>query len=141
MAIQFYPQPGTILICDFAGFVEPEMVKRRPVIVIGPRLRNRGNLVNIVPLSTARPGEMCPYHYKLHTVPPLPAPYDEAYHWVKADMVYTVGFQRLFVPQRGKDEATGKRQYEIRVLEKPELDAVLACVLHGLGLERLTQHI
>ena len=67
MAIQFYPQPGTILICDFAGFVEPEMVKRRPVIVIGPRLRNRGNLVNIVPLSTARPGEMCPYHYKLHT--------------------------------------------------------------------------
>lgn len=28
MAIQFHPDPGTVLICDFTGFREPEMVKR-----------------------------------------------------------------------------------------------------------------
>lgn len=140
MAIQFYPQPGAVLICDFNGFVEPEMIKRRPVVVIGPRLRNRGNLVNIVPLSTVHPGDVAEHHHKLVIDPPLPAPYNEPFHWVKADMVYTVGFQRLFVPSLGKD-GNGKRLYDQRVLEKKQLDAILACVLYGIGLGRLTPHL
>ena len=83
---------------------------------------------------------MCEYHCRLDFDPLLPAPYNEPQMWVKADMVYTVAFQRLFVPQLGKD-ATGKRQYDLRVIEKPQLDMVLACVLHGIGLGRLTDHL
>ena len=137
MAIQFHPQPGTVLICDFDGLKEPEIIKRRPVVVLGPRLRNRGNLVTVVPFSTQRPADVCEFHFKLAIDPVLPAPYHEPFHWVKADMIYTVGFHRLFVPQLGKD-ARGNRQYDLRVLEKSELDAIMSCVLHGLGLGRLT---
>lgn len=96
--------------------------------------------MSIVPLSTTRPGDVCDYHCRLNFDPLLPAPYNEPQMWVKADMVYTVAFQRLFVPQLGKD-AAGKRQYDLRVLEKPQLDQVLACVLHGIGLGRLTNHL
>jgi hypothetical protein len=33
MAIQYAPRNGTILLCDFTG-IEPEMVKRRPVVMV-----------------------------------------------------------------------------------------------------------
>jgi uncharacterized protein YifN (PemK superfamily) len=141
MAIQFHPQPGTILICDFQGMQEPEMVKRRPVVVISPRLRNRGNLVSVVPLSSTRPDDSYPYHHQLRFEPPLPAPYDDPTCWVKGDMVYTVAFYRLFVPQLGKDPKTGKRQSDIRVLTDGELTSVMSCVLNGIGLGHLTDHL
>lgn len=140
MAINFHPQPGTILICDFDGFIAPEMVKRRPVVVISPRLRNRGNLIAVVPISTTRPDDNYPYHYKLRFEPPLPAPYDKPETWVKADMVYTLGFHRFYVPQLGKD-ASGKRQYDQRVVNEKDLGGIMACVLHGLGLGNLTDHM
>lgn len=140
MAIQFHPQRGTILICDFDGMREPEMVKRRPVVVISPRLRNRGNLVAIVPLSTTHPGDTFPYHFRLCIDPPLPAPYDDPYCWVKGDMVYTVGFHRLFLPQLGKD-ASGKRQTDMRVLGDGDMASIMSCVLNGIGLEHLTDHL
>jgi hypothetical protein len=41
----------------------------------------------------------------------LPAPYDADYHWVKADMVYTLSFNRLFLLCTGKD-LTGTREYD-----------------------------
>jgi len=41
MSIKFNPEQGLIVICDFKGFVPPEMVKRRPAVVISPRLRQR----------------------------------------------------------------------------------------------------
>lgn len=38
MALRFHPKPGTILMCDFdTGFQVPEMVKKRPVIVLSPK--------------------------------------------------------------------------------------------------------
>jgi mRNA interferase MazF len=47
---------GQILICDFSsGFVEPEMVKVRPVVVISPKPRKSiHSLCTVVPLSTTR---------------------------------------------------------------------------------------
>lgn len=95
MSITFHPEQGTIVICDFTGFVVPEMVKRRPAVVISPRLRTRTGLCTVVPLSTTPPAPIAPYHCKLHVTPTLPKPYDAPYHWVKADMVYTVSFARL----------------------------------------------
>ena len=52
MPLRFHPRVGSILICDYStGFVAPEMVKRRRVVVIS-RLRQRADLYTVVPLST-----------------------------------------------------------------------------------------
>jgi mRNA interferase MazF len=54
MGIQFAVAPGIILLCDYSrgGFQAPEMVKRRPAIVISPRLRHRDGLCTVVPVSS-----------------------------------------------------------------------------------------
>ena len=134
MAIQFHPEQGTILVCDFKGFVQPEMIKRRPVVVLSPRLRKRDGLCTVVPLSTTPPKEVAPYHFKLHVTPVLPEPYNADFHWVKADMVYTVSFDRLHLPFNGKDPE-GKRRYDVRVIDKADLLKIQQCLLHGLGLQ------
>lgn len=141
MAIQFHPEQGTILVCDFSGFQAPEMLKRRPVVVISPRLRNRTGLCTIVPLSTTEPNKIEAYHYRLHTTPSLPAPYVSPVHWVKADMVYTVSFNRLFLMTHGVKDATGKRVYDQRVIDKADLLKIQAAVLHGIGLTPLTAYL
>src|SRR3546814_14006270 len=42
MPIREHPVTGTILTCDFnVGFTQPEMIKRRPVVVISPKIANR----------------------------------------------------------------------------------------------------
>jgi len=55
-------------------------------------------------------------------------------------MVYTVSFDRLFLPFAGKDEH-GRREYDARVIDRADLRAIQACVLHGLGLSDLTGHL
>lgn len=137
MGIIIHPEPGTILVCDFRGMESPEMVKRRPVVVISPRLRRREGLCTVVPLSTTEPLQIAPYHFKLHTNPPLPKPYNSLFHWVKGDMLYTVSFRRLFLPHNGKD-SDGKRLYVVRIIEKSDLVKIHQCILHGLGMESLT---
>lgn len=140
MAIQFHPEQGTILVCDFNGFKAPEMIKRRPVVVVSPRLRKRTGLCTVVPLSTTPPVEMASFHCKLRIHPPLPDPYGEPVSWVKGDMVYTVSFDRLSLPFDGKD-AQGKRKYELRVLDRADLLKIQECVLHGIGLSSLTAYL
>ena len=140
MAISFHPEPGTILVCDFTGFRAPEMVKRRPVVVVSPRLRRRKGLCTVVPLSTSPPDPVEPYHYRLHTIPPLPDPYNSPSHWVKADMVYTVSFDRLFLMHSSKG-ADGKRIYDQRVIDKADLIKIKAALLHGIGLTSLTGYL
>src|ERR1700730_19288920 len=56
----FHPRKRTILICDFdrIGFVQPEMTKRRRVVV----LRTFGPIALIVPLSATVPRSIRPYH-------------------------------------------------------------------------------
>jgi mRNA interferase MazF len=142
MAIQFNPTQGTVLVCDFnTGFVEPEMVKRRPVVVVSPRLRTRERLCTVVPLSTTDPVVVAPYHYRICIDPPLPSPYDAKFHWVKADMIYTVSFGRLHCMFDGKDPASGKRNYDIRVIEREDLLKIQQCMLHAVGLSHLTSHL
>lgn len=140
MALQYHPEPGTIVVCNFRGFVAPEMVKKRPAIVISPRLRNRGNLCTIVPCSTSEPPRISSYHFKLYVDPPLPKPYDSSFQWIKADMICTVSFDRLNIPFKGKDRS-GKRIYDVRIIDKSELIKIQECVLHGIGLSRLTGYL
>lgn len=140
MGLDFHPQQGAIVICDFKGLQEPEMVKRRPVVVISPRFRRRGKLCTIVPLSTTPPSEIANYHYKLLLDPPLPPPNDKPFCWVKADMIYTVSFDRLMLPFEGKDNS-GKRIYDQRVLSDDDFRIIQKCLLHGVGLSKLTEHL
>ncbi|MDX8383863.1 MAG: type II toxin-antitoxin system PemK/MazF family toxin [Ghiorsea sp.] len=140
MALNYHPEQGTIVICDFKGFVQPEMVKRRPAVVVSPRLRSRGKLCVIVPLSTTPPSRVRPYHYKLHVDPVLPKPYSAKFHWVKADMVYTVSFDRLSLPFEGKDKS-GRRSYDVRVIDDADMLKIQEAMLHGLGLTKLTDYL
>lgn len=140
MAVHFHPEQGAILACDFRGFEAPEIVKRRPVVVISPRLRHRTGLCTVVPMSTTEPRQLEAYHYRLHTDPALPSPYDSPAHWVKADMVYTVSFDRLFLMFRGKDDQ-GVRVYDQRVIDQADLLKIQEAVLHGIGLTRLTDYL
>lgn len=140
MSLTLHPNPGTIVICDFTGFVEPEMVKRRPVVVISPRLRNRDDLCTVVPLSTTAPRRISPFHCVIDFSPLMPAPYNAPQMWVKGDMICSVAFARLSLPFAGKD-GNGKRIYDVRHVSDDDLKRVTVCVLNGMGLGTLTQHL
>ena len=133
MAIKFHPEQGSILVCDFKGLQEPEITKRRPVLVISPKLKNRGRLCTVVPFSTTPPRPVEAYHCRLLMDQRLPLPYDNEWQWVKADLVYTVAFDRLSLMQVGKD-AAGKRIYDQRVVPAEILQQVQHCLRCGLGL-------
>ena len=133
MTLSTHPVPGTILRVDLSqGFVPPEMVKRRPAIVLSPPIRGRQRLCTIVPLSTKVPTSIEPHHLKLTLNPPLPAPYDNPEMWVKGDMVLTVAFHRLRLLFAGHEQ--GQRVYDIRVLDAATMENVKNCVRAGIGL-------
>jgi mRNA interferase MazF len=95
MAITFHPRPGTVLICDFStGFRPPEMVKRRPLVVVSPRRRHHSGLCLVVPFSTVSPKPVEAFHYV------IPAGAYAFLHsqkdvWAKGDMLSCVAFHRL----------------------------------------------
>ena len=135
MALLFHPEPGTVLMCDFdkLGLKEPEMVKMRPAVVISPRLKRRDDLLTLVPLGTTAPTTVMPYQIRIEIVPRLPRPWDAQFVWVKADMIYTVRFDRLELIRTGRDH-TGKRQYITQNLSKDQIYEIHKCLLNGLGL-------
>lgn len=140
MGLQYYPKPGEILICDYGtDAVVPEMVKRRPVVVISPRLRRRPDLVTIVPLSTTGPEPVESHHCPITLNATLPPPFDNPIMWAKCDMIATVSLARL---DRFRQRiAGGKRQYLSGQLSPIQLVAVRKAVLCGLGLSSLTVHV
>jgi uncharacterized protein YifN (PemK superfamily) len=133
MSLITHPQSGTILRVDLSeGFRAPEMVKRRPAIVLSNKIPGRNLLCTIVPLSTAAPNPILPHHMQITLDPPLPDPYSNPTMWVKGDIVLTVGFHRLRLLFRGN--AVGQRIYDERVLDEATMTGVRACVRAGLGL-------
>jgi mRNA interferase MazF len=133
MSLQFHPAPGTILFCNYAGFRKPEMIKRRPVIIVSPRSRRAASgCVLVVPLSTTSPNPIQPYHCEVTLAPPLP---DRMVSrcWAKCDMINAVGFWRLELIKIGKD-ASGKRLYRTLVLDAEQVSRVRECVRRALNL-------
>jgi uncharacterized protein YifN (PemK superfamily) len=122
----FFPKRRMVLMCDFArgGFVPPEMVKRRRVVV----LRVFGRTALVVPLSATPPLVLKPYHaqieptwYNAVTVPV----------WAKADTLTHVALDRLDrVNVRG-------RNYTERLTEH-DFMRVLSAVSHATGTFALT---
>src|ERR1044072_1661132 len=92
MALSFHPKAGMVLACDFTGYVLPEIVKTRPVVVVLPNHLNPPGLFTIVPLSTTAPVPVCDYHYRLNGNP-IPGENKEV--WAKCDLVATVAGLRL----------------------------------------------
>ena len=135
MPIRYAVAPGTLLLCDYSlgGFVEPEMVKRRPAVVISPRLPHRDGLCAVVPLSTMEPDRKLDYIVEMVLDPPLPAPFDLRRMWAKCDMVATVGFGRLDLFRDGRGPE-GKRKYLTRRVSPEVLDDLRAAVRRGLGI-------
>ena len=116
------------------------MVKARPVIVVSPRLKRRHGLLTIVPLSTLEPDPCMDYHCRIEMLEPLPEPFSRSVMWAKADMVYNVGFHRLDLLRTARDR-TGKRKYLTPKLPKEPMVQIQKCVLIGLGLPQLTNHL
>lgn len=136
MPIQFDVRPGTVLLCDYGlgGFRAPEMVKRRPAIVISPRLRHRDGLCAVVPLSGSSPERDLPYIVRIELPEPLPEPFEQTVWWVKCDMVATVGFSRLdqFRAPGGR-QPDGKRRYIQPKTPLADFARVRDGILAGLG--------
>jgi mRNA interferase MazF len=139
MAIRYPVGPGTILLCDYSlgGFRPPEMIKRRPAIVLSPRLAFRDNLCSVVPLSGSAPARQVEYVVRLALPKPLPAPFEQDVWWAKCDMIATVSFERLDLFRTGRDQS-GKRKYIHPVLMAEDMARVRQGVLAGLGLKDLT---
>jgi len=136
MPIKHFPRVGQILICDFSpSFKEPEMVKRRPVLVVADAFKGRGRVLTVVGLSTTAPHTVMPFHMRLPraSLPALPAFQQSEATWVKGDMIYTVGFHRLDAIRLGTRGPHGKREYFKQRLSKECMREVYACILHGLN--------
>lgn len=134
MSLPFYPAQGAILICDFRGFVDPEMVKRRPVVVVSPKRKNGPRLCTVLPLSTTPPRPVENFHFKIQLDPPLPEPYEEEECWVKCDMIYQVSFDRLKLPTTGVKDESGKRIYDQRIVSAEDLKRMQDGIALALGL-------
>lgn len=126
MALTFYPKAGCVLMCDFDGYVEPEIIKVRPVVIVTTDHLKRGPLFGVVPLSSTAPDHVEPYHYKL-AKDPIPNSKAEAC-WAKCDMVATVRLDRL---DRFR---VGHRAYKTSGISKEELEAIRQCLKYVFGI-------
>jgi len=142
MGIQFHPGQGVVVICDYSsGFIVPEMVKRRPAIVICPSIKGRARLCTVVPLSTTPPDPVMDFHAEIKLPFALPPPFHESdTQWVKGDMVNAVSYDRLELLRLGKDKS-GKRRYLTMPIGDDLLRIVQQCVLHSVGLSKLTKGV
>jgi uncharacterized protein YifN (PemK superfamily) len=131
MPLPFQPKPRTVLICDFSGYIQPEIVKRRPVVVIKAHKTN-SRLVVVVPLSTSRPIPMEEHHYLLLRNPLPNSVATEV--WAKCDLIAVVSTVRLDMVRSGKRRADGKREYLRIQIGPDQLDAIRRRVVAALGL-------
>jgi len=133
MPLTFHPHPGMVLICDFnTGFKAPEMIKRRPVVVILPQPRRSNQLCTIVPLSTTAPNPVEPFHHRMDPRS-LPGKLARKETWAKCDMLATVSLERLDRVMVGK-ESSGKRIYVADPVTADDLEAIRRGVMMALGL-------
>ena len=141
MPIRHPVAPGTVLLCDYSlgGFRPPEMVKRRPAVVISPRLPKRDGLCTVVPLSGTPAPDGVAYQVRITLDEPLPEPFGKAEWWAKADMLATVGFNRLDLFRTRRDPATGERAFLHPRLSRTELWRIRQAVLHALAMEALAK--
>jgi len=136
MSLRFQPKPRSVLYCDFAGFRAPEMIKRRPVIILRAHKRNR-RLVYVVPLSTTPPDSPQPYHYRFARSPVVHGTPTEA--WAKCDMVAVVSTERLSISRQRKNDGIPSTRQLITMISEEEFAAIRACVAKAFGFVASSQ--
>lgn len=117
---------------DLGGFKPPEMVKRRPAIVISPRLPHRDDLCTVVPLSGTEPDRELEYVIRLELEQELPDPYKFKVWWAKCDMLATVAFARLDLFRTGRDQ-DGRRKYLHPKISEADFSRVCNGIRRSLG--------
>lgn len=123
--IQFHPKKGSVLICDFRGHEIPEIIKKRPVVVITPKLPYRNGLAMVVPLSTTPPEYDVDYVVKLQGY--YGNDINKPQQYAKCDLVCSVSFKRL---DRVK---IGYRRYIMPIVSDDDLRSILQGVKRALG--------
>ncbi len=124
MPIQLPPHAGQILRCNFSGFVVPEMVKVRPVIVVSPKPRTAYGLCSVVPFSTTEPNKRESHHIEVRLPTELVAnAYLQPICWAKCDMINTVSYKRLDLYRIGR-EADGRRKYSYFRVDNAMLETI-----------------
>ena len=105
--LKYQPKPGAIVKCDFKGYIIPEIVKCRPVVIISTHKSNP-KLVAVVPISATAPSAIEYYHHMLDlSIEKNLLPYlQNIPRWFKCDLVYVVSIERM---DRYKNRQTGKR--------------------------------
>lgn len=144
MPLLYYPNPGDVLVCHYDSehdVFDGEICKSRPVIVVGPRLRRRGKVVTVVPLSTSEPDALEGFHWKYVPSQPFPAPFDSPIMWAKCDLVSSVALERLDRFKEPRVRYGGARKWTSGKLSATQLKEIKAAVLCGLGLASLTIHL
>ncbi len=91
--LTFQPKPGSVIYCDYKGFVAPEMVKKRPVVVVSKHKHN-SKLVTVVPISTTEPDPILEYHIEMQKEFCL-IHLEGKRSWIKCDMINVVSLDRL----------------------------------------------
>ena len=81
-----------------------------------------------------------PYHRQISIPFDMPDGWGNEPRWIKGDMVCAVGLFRVDLLRLGKD-SKGTRLYQTEVLPTEILEDVRRCVLHGLGMSKLTKHL
>lgn len=114
-----------ILMCDFAGYKLPEIIKKRPVVVISPNHMRRPGLVTVVPFSTTPPERAEAWHIEMLNH----LRRDGSMVWAKCDCVATVCYERL------DRVMTSKRRYEVIYVSKEELQHIRNAAAISLGID------
>ena len=126
MALLSVPPAGSIVMCDFAGNVQPEMVKKRRVVVVSPQraFRSPGDAtVIVVPLSELRPELLLRWH---HAIPESRYP-GLRQCWAKGDLVAHVALVRL-------DRIYHRGRWIVPIVSSTDLDAIRNAVAVAIGL-------
>jgi uncharacterized protein YifN (PemK superfamily) len=126
VGLSFVPAPGSIVICNFEGYVQPEMVKIRRVVVISPMRTFKyvtDATVIVVPLSEVEPWPTLPWHHRI----PSGRYAGLRTCWVKGDLIAHVGLVRL-------DRVLHGRVWIVPILHADDLFAVRSAVANAIGI-------
>jgi uncharacterized protein YifN (PemK superfamily) len=125
------PRQGEVWMCDFGGYVVPEMVKRRRVAILSPR--NSAGLFLVAPVSALRPEPVTAVHVFIPRS--SYACFGNVDVWVKADMIAHVRRDRL-----DRVRINGRYIRSVQ-LSADHLVAVQQATLHALGFGRLAAQV
>lgn len=129
-----YPDQRDVWMCDFDGYVAPEIVKERRVIIVSPR-NDGARLALVVPVSTTPPRVVRPVHVRLPGERTYPCFSGAPEVWVKGDLIAHVRFDRL-----SRVRAGGREIRTVRI-HPTHFKQVQAAVLRSLALGRLAVYL